>query len=305
MKLEQAYSLELRKEITAEEADKFFSERLITSKHLFECPETNCQAQVTCANLDKPRRLRKREPYFKFVSEHHAGCRFEAEMDEDLRRVKTMQDDPEALPFLRDDMVELDLSAPNKRNVRDLFVSEDEESVTKRPRNPRNSQTDDESESTRRRHSKRRLSGLVRAFIEKENFFLNTAEGRLHLRDFFINVNDSKDINEYPDEPRVYFGKAWLNRKEDYYLVRFDSEMRAGETRCKPTFFIPARLVDQSEYRRTSREKLDEIAMAAPSKPLYLFIFSELPPVKSNKGDYINFKLDDLTHLYYLPWGRN
>ncbi|MDC9594699.1 hypothetical protein [Xenorhabdus sp. IM139775] len=110
-------------------------------------------------------------------------------------------------------------------------------------------------------------------------------------------------MSEYPDEPRVYFGKAWLNRKNDYYLVRFDSKMQAGKIKCKPTFFIPARLIDRSDYRRTSREKLDEIAMATPAKPLYLFIFSELPPVKSNIGDYINFKLDDLTYLYYLPWG--
>lgn len=66
--------------------------------------------------------------------------------------------------------------------------------------------------------------------------------------------------------------------------------------------FIPARLVDSSEYDRTSRETLDKIALA--TKPLYLFIFSELPPVKNNEGEYINFKLDDLTYLYYLPWGQ-
>lgn len=298
MKLEQAYNLELGKNMTAEEADKLFSSGTITSKHFFECPEDNCNAQVTCANLDRPRRLRKRDPYFKFVSEHSPGCSLEAESDEDIRHVKTAQEDPEALPFIVDDVVDIDLSAPNKRTVHDSPAIGNDDAVTKRLRKTVN----DDEENIRRRHSRKRLSGLVNAFIERENFFLNTAEGKLPLRDFFVSVDDRKDLSEYLDEPRIFFGKAWLNRKDNYYLVRFDKEMRAGKTKCKPTFFIPARLVDESKYLRTSRKTLDKVADAG--KPLYIFIFSELPPVKSNTGDYINFKLDDLTYVYYLPWER-
>lgn len=300
MKLEQARSLELHKDITAEEADKFFAEGILTSKHLFECPEQNCRAQVTCANLDRPKRLRKREPYFKFVSEHSTGCRLEAESDENMRHVKATREDADALPYIIDDIVDLDLSAPNRRIVHDLPVPDDENAVEKRLRKP--VFNDDENEKNHR-HSRKRLSGLVHAFIRKENFFLNTAEGRLSLRNFFIRVDDSKDLSEYLDEPRIFFGKAWLNRNDDYYLVRFNNEMRAGEVRCKPTFFIPSRLVERSDYARTSRKNLDKLA--SESKPLYLFIFSELPPVKSNTGEYINFKLDDLTYLYFLPWGKN
>lgn len=300
MKIELAHSLEYDKTITAEEADKLFSTGTLTSKHLFECPEHGCHAQVTCANLDKPRGLRKRDPYFKFVSEHSAGCRLEAENDADLRRIKATREDPEALPWLRDDIVDIDLSSPNKRLVKDIPAAEDVEATEKRIRKP----ATDEDEATQRRRSRKRLPGLANAFIEKEDFFLNTAEGKIHLRDFFISVNDKKDVKALPDEPRIYFGKAWIKAIDDYYLMRFDSEMRAGELKCKPSFFIPSRLVDHSDYLRTSRKKLDELALASPSRPLYVFIFSELPPVKSNNGDYINFKLDDLTYLYYLPWGR-
>lgn len=300
MKLEKARSLELSRDITAEEADNFFLDGTVTSKHLFECPEVNCHAQVTCANLDKPKRLRKRDPYFKFVSEHGKDCRVEAEYDESIRNVRTTREDPEALPFILDDIVELDLSSPSKYTVHDEPKPDDENAIVKRLGR---SAAIDNGEEAKRRHSRKRLSGLVNAFISNEYFFLNTSEGKLPLRNFFIKIDDSKDLRQYQDEPRVYFGKAWLNRKDDYFLVRFDKKMRAAESKCKPTFFIPARLVDRSEYDRTSREKLDKIASA--SKPLYLFIFSELPPVKSNTGDYINFKLDDLTYLYYLPWGKN
>ncbi|EMH4150092.1 hypothetical protein AB7044_03820 [Providencia stuartii] len=298
MKLEQAYSLELKKDITAEDADTLFTKGILASKHLFECPERDCHAQVTCANLDKPKRLRKREPYFKFVSEHIAGCRIEAESDTDIRQIKATQEDPEALPFILDDIVDLDLSSPNKKSIRELPVSDSDSAVEKRLRRSINEHGD----GIKHRHSRKRLSGLVNAFINKENFFLNTLEGILPLRDFFIKINDHKSLKEYPDEPRIYFGKAWLNRHKESYLVRFDNKMQADELNCRPTFFIPDRLVERSEYSRTSRETLEKIVDA--NKPLYLFIFSELPPVKSNNGNYINFKLDDLTYLYYLPFGK-
>lgn len=74
MKLEQASSLDLQREVTAEQADALFSQGIMVSKHRFECPELGCHAQVTCANLDKPRAFRQRDPYFKFVSEHSPGC---------------------------------------------------------------------------------------------------------------------------------------------------------------------------------------------------------------------------------------
>ncbi|WP_350442183.1 hypothetical protein [Proteus mirabilis] len=39
MKIELAKSLELNRNITAEEADNLFSKKIITSKYLFECTE--------------------------------------------------------------------------------------------------------------------------------------------------------------------------------------------------------------------------------------------------------------------------
>ncbi|MBQ0213079.1 hypothetical protein KAH51_06330 [Proteus vulgaris] len=300
MKIELAKSLELNRDITAEDADKLFSENRITSKHLFECTEPDCHAQVTCANLDKPSRLRKRVPYFKFVSEHSDACKIGISEESEFRKIKKAHEDPEALPFILDDTIELDLSSPYKNKIHDVPVLEEDNSIKKRLKR----KDVDEENINKTRHTRKRLSGLVNAFINKENFFLNTAEGRIHLRDFFIHVNDKKDLSEYIDEPRVYFGKAWIKRIDNYYLVRFNNEMRAGNLKCKPTFFITERLVDSSEYKRTSRQELDKIAFSKPVQPLYLFIFSELPPVKMNSSDFINFKLDDLTYLYYKKWGK-
>ncbi len=300
MKIELAKSLELNRNITAEEADNLFSKKIITSKYLFECTEPDCHAQVTCANLDKPNRLRKRVPHFKFVSEHSDTCKIGINEENEFRRIKKMKEDPEALPFILDDIVELDLSTPYKTKFHDISSSKEEDGINKRLK----TKNIDDENSNKTRHSKKRLSGLVNDFIDKKNFFLNIAEGKIHLRDFFIYINDKKDLSEYVDEPRIYFGKAWVKRIDNYYLVRFDKKMKKGDLICKPTFFISERLVNKSEYKRTSRQELDKIALSTPPKPLYLFIFSELPPVKMNNGDFINFKLNDLTYLYYKTWGK-
>lgn len=60
MKLEEAFSLELRRLVSADDADRAFN-KAINSKHMFKCPDPKCDAQVTCANLDKPRSFRKRD----------------------------------------------------------------------------------------------------------------------------------------------------------------------------------------------------------------------------------------------------
>lgn len=92
--------------------------------------------------------------------------------------MKTTQEDPEALPFILDDVVDIDLSPPGKRIVHDLPTLEDEDAIAKRLRKP---VVNDDEESLKHRHSRKRLSGLVHSFIRKENFFLNTADGKLPL----------------------------------------------------------------------------------------------------------------------------
>lgn len=67
-------------------------------------------------------------------------------------------------------------------------------------------------------------SDFLASFIPllEKRIFSSIRQTETSLRDFFIKVNDSKDLSTYSDEPRIFFGKAWLNRKDNYYLVRFD-----------------------------------------------------------------------------------
>ncbi len=53
MKLDKAFAEDIELSITAQEADNQFAEGKIKSKFSFQCPDENCDAPVTCANLDR------------------------------------------------------------------------------------------------------------------------------------------------------------------------------------------------------------------------------------------------------------
>ncbi len=296
MKLEEAFSLELRRLVSADDADRAFN-KAITSKHMFKCPDPKCDAQVTCANLDKPKSFRKRDPYFIFVSEHIQGCPIGENIVRELRRSKKGMKDPEALSYLNDDVIELDLSSVRRK----ILKNDNEENEKSDPSSSnRNQQKSSDEDTDQKRHSRKRLSGLVEAFLAGEERFVETVDGRIHIKDLFIPISAKQDISILPDEPKIYYGKAWINKIKDFYQVKFNSEMVCGELKCKPTFFIPASLIDdESNLVRTSRVNLDKLSSSKPATPLNMFIFSPIPPVKSNKGKFINFLLRDITYIYF------
>ena len=53
MKGNEAYSLEYNEIIDAEETYELYSEGLITDKKAFICTGNDCEAQITCTNIDR------------------------------------------------------------------------------------------------------------------------------------------------------------------------------------------------------------------------------------------------------------
>lgn len=74
MKFEKAFSLDLNRTITAADADYYYQRGAIHSKFSFKCPDLHCNAQVTCANLDRPKEKRILDPYYRVVSDHSNAC---------------------------------------------------------------------------------------------------------------------------------------------------------------------------------------------------------------------------------------
>ncbi len=287
MSLEQAFSLEMKIDVTATKADELYGRGQIQSKFAFKCPEPNCNAQVTCANLDKPKSKRKRDPYFVFVSEHNIDC--------PLKGVNSYGRSPKYGDKTSDEVyvansIKLNLVAPASKGIGINSNSDEESDTNNLKEKPNNSGT-----GKRKQQKSKTLSSMVDAFLASDNFAVETPDGLIELKDLFIEI-DNQSIDDFSDEFRIYYGKAWINKNDKGYSVRFCNHLRYKNLDTSPSFFISNDLIDQDIYKKFSHEKLEKIAN---SKPKQIFLASQLGPYKSYKGEFINFKLEGLEYLDY------
>ncbi|MFC4764834.1 hypothetical protein [Dyella koreensis] len=77
MHLDVAFNEELQKPITAEEAYDLFWDGMLSDKRAFSCPDEQCAARVTCANMDKPEQSLGVQPHFRLYPPHRPDCPYD------------------------------------------------------------------------------------------------------------------------------------------------------------------------------------------------------------------------------------
>lgn len=289
MKLDKAYSLDLKKNIAASEADTKYVSGEVSSKFAFTCPGKNCDAQVTCANLDRPKNKRKRDPYYKIVGEHSKSCAIHEDIEPTKKRKTVREDIYSDSDEYYDHAVRLDVRPPSRKRPDD-GASQGEDIDLEVKGKP---STTDEG-GKRKIQPSRRLSSLVSAFRNNEPLTLQVPdEGTMSIQDFFVEI-DGQDIESLEDSYRVYYGKGWINKNEKGYSVRFTNSLKYNELVVRPSFFIPLALVEASSYRKFQLSTLDKLANKIPKD---IYILCETGP--RPHGDYINFWLDGLEYMEY------
>jgi len=294
MKLEKAYSLQVERKITAQEADQLFQSGKIDSKFLFECPDKICNAQVTCANLDKAIIKRKRDPYYTTVSDHITDCAIQQDIQKGKRRGSLIDDNfySEEDKYF-DKAIRLNLQPPSSRRPEgnsEKITEDNEDAIV------RGGQVAEEGK--RKVQKTKTLSSMIDAYIKDEKFDVQLPSiGLIELSELFVEI-DGQNINDFPDELRVYYGKAWINQKESGFVVNFKNMLKC-ETMAeakRPSFFIGFDKVEVSNFRKFQRATLVKLAN---TQPKVVYILSETGPYPSSKGPFINFWLSGLEHMDY------
>ncbi|MBF7690861.1 hypothetical protein [Acinetobacter pollinis] len=290
----EAFSKDLGCSVTVPEAEKFFDKKQIKSKYEFQCIGENCSANITCANLDKPKDKRIVPPYFKYVSEHAENC-------SEGKRIKILEIEFEKrkkkrdLSHLKEGDVMLDLT-PYSDTKKTTSHTSSTGGLDSKETGETNE--NDSTSNSNRRPMRLRLSGLVDKFEERINLtFVDDSNNRSSLNDLFINFETEQNIEDLPDEPKIYYGKAWINPARGGYSIKFIQKMRYKEELLFVSFYISEyKLKDLSKNSRFSSTKFD--AFIERKKPLKVYIYSELPPDLKNEK-YLNFYLKDLSYLVY------
>lgn len=304
MSLEYAYSPDLKLEINSAQADIAFEEGKITSQKNFLCPE--CGIAVTCANLEKPKKDRKRDPYFKSVEDHKLDC--EKGNNEKTRKSQNKTEED----FYRGIEVQ-----PNKAriNLAPLTAKEqgnpnNNENNESRRRNAKNNNTNSNEKSLQT--NSRKISSLVTAFLKDEKFEVslpNPYSEDISLQDLFIEIK-GQNINDLEQDCwRIYYGRAWINKYDEFYQIKFDSflcddalkQNKQGDKKVRPTFFISNNLVENYPYKKFNEETMSGIASTKEIKrpPKMVFILADTPALNA-KAEHINFILEGLEYLEIL-----
>ncbi|EKO3677908.1 hypothetical protein M3912_003124 [Vibrio metschnikovii] len=287
MKLEKAYSLDLKISISPEKADIKYQEGLIFSKYRFQCPDESCDAQVTCANLNKPKKLRKRDPYYVAVEEHSKDCAIGKVIIEQTKGGGG--DSPYGTDKPIEGAVRLNITAPSVTKPKTVDGNGGGGTIDGNgPGRGRGKPTGDEREIT----ASKNVSSLVDAFLNNDEFDIELpVQESISIKDFFIKVNE-QNIDDFVDEYRIYYGKAWFNKRQggDGFIVRFANKLSAGDINKQPTFFITSEIIEKCNLKKFKAEHLGRLC---DSKPRQVYILTSVAPVVSKSG-YINFHLEAL-----------
>lgn len=253
MKLDKAFAEDIELSITAQEADNQFAEGKIKSKFSFQCPDDNCDAPVTCANLDRPKIKRKRDPYYKVVGEHSPQCDIAKDIDPQKKSTRIATDIYSDSDEYVDHAIRLNLQPPSTKRPEptgNASGADDTEARARAGHNP-------ESGKRKIQRSKT-LSSLIDAFLANEAHTVQLPEvGVINIKDLFVEIN-GQDLSEFEDEFRIYYGKAWFNKKEGYYSIAFANTLTFGDLTKRPTIYLSLKKVANSGFKRFKLKELEK-----------------------------------------------
>lgn len=239
MKIEKAYSLELDRLVTAEEAHEYYWDDVLTDKQLFQCRGKDCVARITCSNMDKLRINMKRDPYFMQVDDHSLGCSENAKI---VSRSKSSKGN-QSLGFLSPNLIRFSLTRPPSHF--EIAKSIGEFSLARKNKTiERLSQAADARNNIPVKYSIRPLITLYNGFSDQEK-----KEVRLLLRDspisfdeLFQSVTRELSLNSVE---RIYFGDATIERRPNGFLIRMCDECQLENVISQPILFISDKILEK------------------------------------------------------------
>lgn len=294
-----AKSLEIGRIITTAEADRERELGHIKSQHKFECIDDNCDAQITCANLLKEKTKRKKEPYYIYVGDHSATCK---EKDKIEKIERELQERQESKPrrYISDKFAFLNLDKPSTKKTETTTRGA---STLTAPTTKGSGTTNGQSQFGVR-PSKKALSSWVKLFNDDADISVIYNDEEIHIRDLFVNMDEVTNIEELEEEPRIYYGTAWVNPQPNGIKFTFSQKVQLDELIQKPSLMLFSnKIQNEAENGRFSEKTLKKLSEMKTKnnkpKPITVYIFSQLPPQLSKNGNFINFYAKELTYIYY------
>lgn len=298
MRIEYAYSLDVNEIIDPELAYDYFWAGIIKDKKNFECPAENCNASITCANLDKLRQDMKLDPYYKAVDEHTIDCKLVKEYES--KTINTRTKDGKQNPRGNKDS-----------NLSDIFEFSRPKSHTEKLESSTSSNLPASLEE--RKQKKRDQSGnstnspsryySIRALVSKylkyketdalDQYSINIKGYNVPYKDFFIEIN-SQEITTLPKYPRIYFGKAFINRrKEKDYAAIFGNTFSNKGSSLNPSIYLAENVIENAFTKKLYREKLKSLS-DKKYPAIWVFVYGTPRDTIVDQKTYLNISISNM-----------
>lgn len=286
-KLEEAYSLEFEDVINAEKAYELFWDGIICDKRAFECTDPNCNAQITCVNIDKKRAEMKQTPHFKCYGEHSDECEVIKEFDE-IKENRNRKEKRNSMKYIDS---EVDIFSFN-RPKRDGIIVKTKDMIKKSNKSEIKERIKKEYKSSGSRNvTYYSVKPLISKFekYSSENtlnkHFINIKGFKVSYKNMFVSIKDI-DVDKAEKYFRVYYGIGRIVnvKKNDKDFMIFFSE-GFGDKETKTSIYISDKIIDEHYRKNKWREELEYLTKLKDKEIMF----------------FINSKPDKRGSMIYLP----
>jgi len=304
MAIEEAYSLEIQQVIDAEIAYDLYWSGKLTDKQKFICAGDNCQAQITCACMDMPEQNLKQVPHFRMPNDTHSKNCSLFKDEHQINHIGGGISTARGLNKIKSKQEKFNFSRP----VIDTNIDSSKELpiVKSTLKSSGNSVGYSQSNNIKRMYS---LRPVIKNWLKyrKANtlgkHYINM-ERDIKYANLFKGVF-RQNIDNYPDENLIFYGKAFIDKLKDDkgYRLKFLEPLKITIDKTvqeiKPTFFVSKEMIENYPIKSLLTTRLKKIEEKKQNIAA-VFIYSK--PILN--GKYINFNLNnlDLLEIRYLDF---
>ncbi len=297
-----AYSKEICREISAREANNLYAKNIIRDKWAFTCPHERCQAPMTCINLDRPKAIRRREPYFKTngtIGLHSPTCaavQAYKGSKQTIRPAKKFDlvkaSDIRLLLRLEEIAPRANLGVNPDRPEDRRAVSGSSGRGQEGPRGPNNTYV-------------RRLKRLVDEYNSGDTNPDRIVEfdgQETPIGSLFFSIDDADDL---PAKTMVFHGRGYLNKRDESVTLRFHNTIILEGVSARP-YTILKRKPHTEEDSNLYLESMIEVCSKADEDKISLYVLASPSVIsfKSNKGEEkktIRLRVNGPECVYFEP----
>lgn len=295
-RIDYAWSLEHKRELTASEAHESWIIGDIHDKTAFECIDKNCSAQITCVNMDKQQHQMKMREHFKVFGEHSKECK-EMIKCNDVTKKKTEENKKNA-PVIGEDIT-FYMMRPKKHDEVDKVKEIHEDNGSEKIKRGKNNSIGKKATGVRKSNLFL-LSTLASKYIrniKEKNKECKTISlmisGKLYqysMKTLFLDINETRYTDDLSWKSKVYYGQAVISKNNGgEYWINFSSKFKESTKSVKCV--IKQKVIDNTHSRTGGLNMIERFL----NMNIYCFALGTIN--ETDNLTYIN--ISSLDHLAY------